>query len=190
MNIRSLVHKDYDWTLFLDRDGVLNKRPGNGYVTHPSEFIWVPGSLSAVVRLKSIFKNIIVITNQQGIAKEVMNREDLFLIHEQMLQDVQTAGGRIDAIYFAEGLRHDDSFNRKPSQGMFLQAKNEFSELNPCKTIIAGDTFSDMMFGHRLGLHTVLISKSGLQNRRYQYIVDYQFNDLAGFAHYILNCKL
>jgi histidinol-phosphate phosphatase family protein len=189
MNIRSAVNKDYDWTLFLDRDGVLNKRPGTGYVTHPSDFIWVPGSLSAVVRLKNTFKHIIVITNQQGIGKEVMKREDLFLIHEQMLRDVQTAGGKIDAIYFAEGLRYADSFNRKPSQGMFLQAKNEFREIDPCKTIIAGDTFTDMMFGHRLGLHTVLISNSGIQSGRYRHIVDYHFNDLADFANYIINRK-
>ena len=182
MNIKSAVHKDNNWTVFLDRDGVLNKRPGDGYVTHPSGFIWLPGSLQAFVSLKKIFKRIIVVTNQQGVGKELMNAEQLHSVHQHMLNDVQVAGGRIDAIYYAEGLRYIDSFNRKPAEGMFLQAKNEFPDIET--SFMVGDTFSDMLFGHRLGLHTVLISEKGIQRGNYRHLIDYHFNDLAGFADF------
>jgi D-glycero-D-manno-heptose 1,7-bisphosphate phosphatase len=190
MNIKTIVHKDNNWTLFLDRDGVLNNRPSSGYVTHPAEFSWIPGSISAVSELKNVFKYIIIVSNQQGIGKKLMKREDLFSIHNQMLQDIHSAGGRIDAIFFAEGLRYRDSLNRKPSAGMFQKAAKQFPGIDPSKSVIAGDTLSDMLFGHRLGMHTVLISQSPLKNDLYRLIVDYQFNDLLSFSGFITQSTL
>lgn len=183
MNIKSAIHKDPGWTIFLDRDGVLNRRPGDGYVTHPSGFHWLPGSLQAVASFKNLFRYIIVITNQQGIGKGLMTPEELNSVHEKMLNDVRAAGGRIDAVYHAGGLQITDSFNRKPSEGMFLQAKNDFPGI--ANAIMAGDSFSDMMFGHRLHFHTVLISRTGINRGNYRHLIDYRFNDLAGFAHFL-----
>ncbi len=183
MNIRSAIHKENNWTVFLDRDGVINKRPGDGYVTHPSAFHWLPGSLQAVASLKNFFSRIIIVTNQQGIGKGLMTTEQLNSVHKKMLNDVREAGGKIDAIYYAQGLQYIDSFNRKPSEGMFLQAKSAFPGID--NAIMVGDTFSDMMFGHRLHLHTALISRSGVNRGNYRHLIDYRFNDLAGFTHFL-----
>ena len=35
-------------TLFLDRDGVLNQRIVDGYVTRPDDFVIIPGVLEAL----------------------------------------------------------------------------------------------------------------------------------------------
>ncbi len=173
------------WTLFLDRDGVLNQRPGKDYVRHPDDFTWIEGSLEALAKLFSHFKRIIVVTNQQGIAKGLMTLDRLDDIHARMLQDVNNAGGRIDKVYCADGLRHADSFMRKPGEGMFLQAKNDFPDIEATKSIMVGDTFTDMLFGHRLKMLTVLISRQSPLVRNYHHIIDYQFNNLLQFANFI-----
>ncbi len=179
------MHPNNDWTLFLDRDGVLNERPGKAYVTDPDDFTWIEGSLEAVAKLSSRFKRIIVVTNQQGIAKGLMTLEQLNDIHARMLRDVNNAGGRIDKVYYADGLRHADSFIRKPGEGMFLQAKNDFPDIEATKSIMVGDTFTDMLFGHRLNMMTVFIAPKNQIARKYHHVIDYQFNNLLQFANFI-----
>ncbi len=174
-----------EWTLFLDRDGVLNERPGKGYVTDPNDFTWIEGSLEAVAKLASRFKRIIVVTNQQGIAKGLMTLDQLDDIHVRMLQDVNNAGGRIDKVYHADGLRHTASFIRKPGEGMFRQAKGDFPDIEAIKSIMVGDTFTDMLFGHRLKMLTVFIAPKNQIARNYHHVIDYQFNNLLQFANFI-----
>ncbi len=176
-------------TLFLDRDGVLNKRPGSGYVCRPGDFHWIPGSLEAVVLLSGIFRYVFVVTNQQGIGKGLMTYDDLQEVHRRMLQDVNEAGGRIDQVYAATGIRHTDSFNRKPAEGMALEAMDDFPGISLEKAWMVGDTTRDMLFGYRLGMSTVLISHQQIDSTNYPHLVDYRFSSLGSFAKFI-NRKL
>ena len=99
MTLKSLnINKD--WTLFLDRDGVINKKLENDYVKHWIEFEFIEGTLDALKILNSIFGTIVVVTNQQGIGKGIYRTEDLELIHQNMLYEINYLGGRIDKVYF------------------------------------------------------------------------------------------
>ncbi|MDR4989158.1 MAG: HAD-IIIA family hydrolase [Bacteroidales bacterium] len=178
--------KDNKRTLFLDRDGVLNVRPGKSYVVKPGDFHWMEGSLQALVRLTGLYARIIVVTNQQGIGKGLMNKQQLDDVHAKMLGDAQKAGARIDAVYFASGLRHSDSFNRKPSEGMFLKAKKDFPEINAGASVMVGDSFSDILFAYRLGMTSVLIAKQRSFPLRYHYMADFQFNNLLLFSDFMI----
>ncbi|MCS6819569.1 MAG: histidinol phosphate phosphatase, partial [Chitinophagales bacterium] len=73
---------DKTWTLFLDRDGVINLHYPNDYVKSVEEFIFLEGALDAIRDLSRVFKRIIVVTNQQGVGKGLMSEADLDLIHE------------------------------------------------------------------------------------------------------------
>ncbi len=67
------IKKEKGWTLFLDRDGVINKRiPGN-YVRFPDEFEFMKGSDDAIAKFSKVFDRIVVVTNQQGVGKKLMN---------------------------------------------------------------------------------------------------------------------
>ena len=68
---------DEDWTLFLDRDGVINVRIIDGYVTKIEEFEFLPNVIEALRIFKNKFKYIIVVTNQQGVGKGIMKFEDV-----------------------------------------------------------------------------------------------------------------
>ena len=88
------------WTLFLDRDGVINHEKHNDYVHKWDEFIFYDGVLEAIHVLSSMFNRIIVVTNQKGIGKGLTRLEDLEEIHTKMKDAVAKAGGRIDEVYF------------------------------------------------------------------------------------------
>ncbi len=175
-----------EWTLFLDRDGVLNRRPGNGYVTNPDDFVWIPDSLDGLAQLAGVFRHILVVTNQQGIGKGLMGTADLDAIHDRLMADVKSAGGRIDRIYHAAGLRSRDSYRRKPGTGMALEAKKQFPAIRFDQSMMVGDTFRDMLFGYRLGMHTMLISQHNHFPRKYYHLAAYRFNKLKDFTNFIL----
>jgi histidinol-phosphate phosphatase family protein len=173
----------YYGTLFLDRDGVINKRPGNGYVTKWSDFHFLPGVLEALKKLHSIFNRIIVVTNQQGIGKKLMTVVDLELIHSKMLETIKQYGGRIDAVYFCPDLVTDTKTCRKPGIEMAQRAQNHFPDVDFRKSIMAGDTENDMLFGRNAGMTNALISKSNLSVDKE--LFDYQFISLLDFANYL-----
>src|SRR5690606_17999981 len=92
------------WTLFLDRDGVINERIPGAYVEHPAQFVFTDKCLEAMAIFKKIFKRIVVVTNQQGIGKGGMSERQLQKVHNAMRSAVERAGGRIDGIYFCPDL--------------------------------------------------------------------------------------
>ena len=81
MDIES--YKD-NWTLFLDRDGVINVKLPNDYVKNINEFSFIDGSIEGIRLLSKIFKRIIIVTNQRGIGKKIMTIEQLKTIHNHM----------------------------------------------------------------------------------------------------------
>lgn len=151
---------DSDWTLFLDRDGVINKKLEGRYVTSPEELSIFPEALEAIANFSLLFGRIIIVTNQQGIGKELMTHDDLATIHNHLMEQIQYFGGRIDEIYYCPDLEYEDSLNRKPNPGMGFQAKKDFPEINFKKSIMVGDSVSDIQFGKTLQMTTVRINNS------------------------------
>ena len=151
------------WTLFLDRDGVINKRIPGSYISNTEAFEFLEGVESAMVVFKRIFKRIIVVTNQQGIGKRWMDAEQLHTVHHFMQKSIEKAGGRIDGIYFCPFLATQDPPCRKPSGQMAQMAQRDFPEIDLTNSIMVGDMPSDMEFGRRLGMTTIMVSPKGTQ---------------------------
>ena len=157
-----LGNRTYD-TLFLDRDGIINRlRPGD-YVKSWDEFEFLPGALNALTKCNAMFRRILVVTNQRGVGKGLMTRQALDEIHRRMLQTIAAHGGRIDKIYCCTGLSENDPC-RKPNIGMALQAQKEFPEIDFASALMVGDTSSDLLFGRNAGMHTVLIGEDEVKN--------------------------
>ena len=169
-------------TLFLDRDGVLNERIIDGYVTKPGDSKSIDGVLDAMAIFARRFDKIFIVTNQQGIGKGLMTAEDLEQIHRFFLNEVNQAGGRVDKIYFCPALKSANSFMRKPSIGMALQARREFEGVSLRHSIMVGDTATDMLFGRRAGMCTVLVGEEKEVASSHPHLVDYYYKDLYTFA--------
>jgi len=169
---------DKNWTLFLDRDGVINKKLENDYVKHWIEFEFLDGVLDALKILPQHFNKIVVVTNQQGIGKRLYRVEDLELIHKNMLYEIAFYQGRIDKVYFSPYLSSDNHPTRKPGIGMALQAKQDFPDIHFEKSLIVGDSLSDMEFGRNANMKTVFISDQALKHPN----IDFNFTSLIEFA--------
>lgn len=166
--------------LFLDRDGVINKRPPNDYVKKPEEFIFIPGAVEAIKKLSALFDYVIVVTNQQGIGKGVMSEDDLAEVHHKMKRLVEKAGGRIDRVYYCPDLATKEENCRKPALAMANRAKEDFPELNFAKSVMVGDTETDILFGKNAGMKSILIDRKA--PFELEKLADGVFNTLHDFA--------
>jgi D-glycero-D-manno-heptose 1,7-bisphosphate phosphatase len=142
--------------LFLDRDGVINKKIENDYVRTWENFEFIAGSLEAIVGFRGLFDRIFIVTNQRGVGKGVMTELQLKDIHDRMLGKIEESAGSIDCIYSCFEI-FEESSCRKPNTGMAILAQNDFPEVDFSRSVIIGDSKSDMEFGKRLGMITVFI---------------------------------
>lgn len=176
-------HLDIDerWTLFLDRDGVINKKIPGEYVRSWEQFEWIEGVKEAIAELTNVFGYIFIVTNQQGIGKKLMTELELQNIHNNMMKEISKAGGKIDKIYHCPAIEQTQDPCRKPGIGMALMAKKDFPVISFTKSIMAGDSVSDMEFGTAASMKRVLIQqKNSLDIPRYLY--DFKFESLKDFA--------
>lgn len=178
------IEIDENSALFLDRDGVLNVRIPEGYVRSVDEFVFLSGAEEALAKLSGLFRYIFIVTNQQGIGKGLVSMAEVTQVHNSMREKITKAGGRIDKIYLCPDLKKDKTIFRKPSVGMGLQAKKDFPDIVFSKSIMVGDTRSDIEFGYRLGMHTVLIGsdKKALEK---PCMVEKRFDNLMDFSIYL-----
>ena len=172
---------DKSWTLFLDRDGVINEERLGEYVLHWGEFIFSTGVLKVFKKLSDHFARVIVVSNQRGVGKGLMTEEALQSIHLEMKREVEIVQGKIDKIYYCTE-KEDTYFYRKPNPGMAVQAFNDFPDMNPLKSIMVGNKPSDMKFGRAAGMFTVFVKTTNPDQPFPHPDIDLIFDSLYDFA--------
>ncbi|HET7118564.1 MAG TPA: HAD-IIIA family hydrolase [Hanamia sp.] len=176
----NLKNINSSWTLFIDRDGVVNDEKHLDYIHTWDEFQFYKGVKEAFQIFNKKFGRVIMITNQRGVAKGLTKLKDLQLIHKNMKKEIKEAGGRIDKIYVCTEM---ESVNRKPNPGMGLQALKDFPEIDLSKSIMIGNTLSDMEFGRNLGVKINIFLPTTRKEVDLKNVnIDMVFNDLFSVA--------
>jgi histidinol-phosphate phosphatase family protein len=152
-----LTEIDCTWNLFLDRDGVLNKEITGDYVRTPEQLEIYPEVPVALAHLLRKFDMAFIITNQRCIGRGIITEDELHLIHNKLLDACYAANASIEKIYFSPHLENDHPM-RKPQVGMGLQAKKEYPEINFEKSVMIGNSPSDILFGKNLGMKTIYVT--------------------------------
>ena len=151
-------------TLFLDRDGVINRWLPGDYVRSWEQFDFLPGILESLRKWAERFKHIIIVSNQRGVGKGKMTQEELDAVHTRMLSEIKAAGGRVDAIYTCTELDKDHPM-RKPQPGMFLAACKDFPDIDPKRSVMLGDSDSDRQFAANCGMPFVRMDTADITLR-------------------------
>ncbi|MGL4346954.1 MAG: HAD-IIIA family hydrolase [Chitinophagaceae bacterium] len=172
---------DYHWTLFLDRDGVINKQLIGNYVREWQHFEFLPQVFEALKIFRKIFSNIIIITNQQCIGKKIVSQSAIETIHKKMKKEIEKYGGRIDAIFCSPYLELESHIDRKPNIGMAQKAKEKFPNIDFSTTIMVGDSDGDIQFAKNAGIKSVFIG-----DKAHRIIADMRFSSLYEFATFLL----
>lgn len=176
-----LSQVDKSWTLFIDRDGVINEETVGEYVLHWGQFIFSRGVLHSFKKLSDVFGKLIIVTNQRGVGKGLMTRETLDSIHYEMQREVKIAGGHIEKIYYCTDV-DSSSFHRKPNPGMAFQARQDFPDIDFTKSIMVGNKPSDMRFGRAAGMFTVFLTTTNPDQPFPHEDIDLRYSSLAEFA--------
>jgi histidinol-phosphate phosphatase family protein len=172
---------DKTWTLFLDRDGVINHEKHQDYIHTWEEFKFYDGAKEAIKIFAKKFHRIVVITNQKGVGKGLTKLEDLHTIHANMEKEIKDSGGRLDAVFYCSELDDTNPY-RKPNPGMGLEAAKQFPDIDLSRSIMVGNTISDMEFGRNLGVYTVFLPTTRPEVDLTDDRIDAVSNSLLDFA--------
>ncbi len=136
--------------VFFDRDGVVNRSPGSGYVLAPDQFHLNDGIADAVRFLNERGVLAIVVTSQKGVGKGLMSEADLAAIHRRMESRLAEKGAAFDAIYAYTGTPRCPH-RAKPDPEMILTAAERFS-IDLRLSWMIGDADRDIAMGRAAGL--------------------------------------
>jgi D-glycero-D-manno-heptose 1,7-bisphosphate phosphatase len=147
-------------TVFLDRDGVLNRRIPGGYVTRWEEFAFLPGVMESLAKLGDAGFQLVIISNQAGVAKGILTCADLIQITEMSLDELQAHGVRVEGAFFCLHSSSDACSCRKPKVGLFQEAAR-LLPVNFRRSFFIGDSPSDMHAGAEMGCATIYLGGAG-----------------------------
>lgn len=163
-------------TVFLDRDGVLNRhRPGD-YVKRWEEFEFLPQVSEALRLLGQAGCRLIVITNQRGIARGLMTEAALADIHHRMAAALAAAGVSLAGIYVCPH-EHGTCDCRKPLPGLLHAAQRDIPDIDFATSATVGDSMTDIEAARAVGCRGFLVT--GDIDRDRQWTDD---QDIAGAA--------
>ena len=167
--------------IFFDRDGVVNRRLVGDYIKKLEDFDILNDCVEIIKKIKDLGFLAILITNQQGIGKGMMNESELEIIHDFMQNELSNRiNYQFDDIFFCGDLAGSNSLRRKPNPGMLLEAIEKWG-INPNESYFIGDSRSDAKAGRAAGTKTILVGDFSLED------ADYIFSDLSELNKNIIN---
>ena len=145
-------------TIFLDRDGVINK--DTNYLHKIEEFEFITGIFKLCQYLLRIDYQIIIVTNQSGIAREYFSENDFQKLTNWMLSQFNINNIDILDVIHCPHLPSDFCDCRKPKPGMLLTAKTKHN-IDRKKSWMSGDKESDIKAANNAGIMNTILVKSG-----------------------------
>lgn len=172
---------DKHWTIFIDRDGIINHEKKDDYIRNWQEFRFYDGLKDAFQQIADKFGKIYIVSNQRGVGRALMLEDELKNINKNMQQEIEDAGGRIDGIYYCTSTdnKHPD---RKPNPGMAFHAKSDHPGIDLNRSVMIGNKLSDMRFGRNAGIYTVFIASTNPETAFPHPDIDLRFETIGDFA--------
>ncbi|MBC8552304.1 MAG: D-glycero-beta-D-manno-heptose 1,7-bisphosphate 7-phosphatase [Candidatus Brocadiales bacterium] len=145
-------------TIFLDRDGVINKEVG--YLHKIKDFEFIDGVFDACLYFQSLDYQIIIVTNQSGIERGYYSENDFHIVNNWMLEQFKGRGVDILDVFFCPHGPESNCDCRKPKPGMFNQA-NDKHNIDIKNSWMIGDKEADIQAANTAGIENTILVKSG-----------------------------
>ena len=177
--------------IVLDRDGVINHQP-DGHVTSVDEWTPITGSIEAMARLCRAGHQLVIATNQSGLALGLFDLDDLEAMHAKLRALVEDAGGEVAGIFYCPHSDEDNCRCRKPRTGLLDAIEAEFdTSLHDCYFV--GDQRKDLQCAVAKGCKPVLVRTGRgeltllalIENPDPVLVSTAVFDDLASFAEFV-----
>jgi len=140
--------------VFLDRDGVINRKPPRGsYITRWEEMHFLPDVAEGIGLLNRVGFRVIVVSNQRCVAKGLVTPAELESLHQRMCEQLAASGAVIDEVYYCPHETWLECHCRKPAPGMLLAAARTH-RLDLTSSWMIGDSDIDIDAGKSAGCKT------------------------------------
>ena len=160
-------------TIFLDRDGVINK--DSNYLHKVKDFEFISGVFKTCKYLQNLDYKIIIITNQSGISRGYYTLKDFQTLNNWMIGQFEAENINILDVFYCPHSPDSNCNCRKPKPGMFLEAKYKYS-IDMKNSWIIGDRETDIIAANSSGIINTILVKSGHKidelNSNAKYILD------------------
>lgn len=171
--------------VFVDRDGTINELVE--YLHEPSKFKVLPGAFEGLKKFQEKGYRIVVITNQPGIGLGYFTKEEFYAVNKEMFRGAHKAGVAIDRVYYSPYSQADNTVCRKPATGLIERAVKDLNIILE-KSVMIGDSTSDIECGKRAGVKTVLVTTGEKgKDGKYSTKPDHTFNSIEEAALALLN---
>jgi D-glycero-D-manno-heptose 1,7-bisphosphate phosphatase len=145
--------------LFLDRDGVIVENRPN-YIRSWADIHIFPQALEALVKVRIAPYKLIIVTNQSAVGRGLISLSEAEAINQRLVNEIEAAGGRIDAVLMCPHAPEEDCTCRKPRPGLLHQAAELFS-IDLRESILIGDALSDLLAGQAAGVQKTVLVRTG-----------------------------
>lgn len=173
--------------VLIDRDGVINE-DSDDFIKSPEEWRPIEGSLEAIALLNKQGYDVVVISNQSGIARGLFDETMLETIHEKMHRLLADKGGEIAATYYCPHGPDSLCNCRKPKPGLLKQFAEEHN-IDLTTVSFIGDSLRDIQAAQAVGARPILV-KTGKGQTTFDNNPNLNlpvFENLYGAAEYILS---
>jgi len=141
--------------IVLDRDGVINE-DSTDYIKSEDEWMAIPGSVEAIARLNGAGYDVVIATNQSGLARGLFDEIALARIHQRLIDTVESVGGHITGIFFCPHAPGGGCDCRKPGTGL-LRAIEEELGASLAGAAFVGDSLKDLQAAQAWHMQPVLV---------------------------------
>lgn len=145
--------------VFLDRDGVIIENKDT-YVRSWDDVFIYPQALEALAKFRNIPFHFVIVTNQSVVGRGLISEQEADFINSRLVNVIENAGGRIDAVFMCPHNPADNCECRKPKPGLFYQAAQTLS-LNLDKSIMIGDALTDIEAAKTAGVEQNVLVRTG-----------------------------
>lgn len=157
-------NKEIKKVVFLDRDGTINKDKVHTHKICDLEYF--PDTFSALKELQEMGYELVIVSNQDGIRKEIYDAKIMHEFNQRMIEDFKNHGINIAAIYYSPYDKMDNNYSFKPNPGMLLRAKFELN-ISMENSFFIGDQVSDVIAGYRAKVESILVT-TGIYKTPYE----------------------
>lgn len=138
--------------IFLDRDGVINKKaPVKDFIKNTDELSYLPKAKKIVDMIKRNGYLVIIVSNQSGINRGIIKKEELEKIDAKLRKDL-----KVDGIYYCPHLPDENCSCRKPKTGLIEMAAKDFG-IDVKNSLLVGDNDFDIAAGNAAGCRTIIV---------------------------------
>ncbi len=145
--------------VFLDRDGVIIENRA-AYVREWSDVSFYPQTLHALAKASASPYKFVIVTNQSAVGRGIMTLGKAQAINQQLVAQIEHAGGRIDGVFMCPHAPQAHCACRKPEPGLINQAVEKLS-LDLDRSVLIGDALSDLLAGQTAGIDRTALVLTG-----------------------------